>query len=351
MPNPACSHTSLPHGSVRRFTAALGAALVVFAVTGVGSAFAAPPNRVLSDKVLRNSNSMSAAEIQAYLNTQPGPLKTLVTSDYDKVITPNPRTINVNLTPDTDGVKKPASLIIWEACRQWKVNPRVMLTMLQKEQRLLTRTSLTSTTLSRALGAGCSSGTTNKYPGFGNQIWYGARLLDGYGEGKNGSRIALYYPGIRVWDVCKRPKVAVYPYHRATYKLYVYNPSIGGNTTFWNIYSSRFGNSIWPAVTRATSTRLYGSSSVKVRRTLKLTGKVSSAAAPGRVTISMTRLVGGTWKSEGSARADVVKGSYRYSFRPTKRGTWRFIARYSGGETVSASYQASKSVARNVRVR
>jgi len=334
-----------------RLFAAFCAALVLFALSG-GSAFAAPPNRVLSDEVFRDFDSMSAADIQAYLDKQPGPLKKLVTSDYDTTITLSASRPNVNLTPDTDGVKKRASLIIWEACQQWHVNPKVMLTMLQKEQSLLSRTSVTKTTIARAIGAGCPGGATNRYPGFGNQMWHGAMRLDGYGEtGKVGPTFGLYRPGMNVWDIYKHPQVKVYPYSVATYKLYVYNPSIGGNTSFWNIYKARFGNSLWPAVTRSTSTRISAPSSVKAGRTFGVSGRVTDPAAPGGVTIYQSRLVGGKWRSAGSARAAVVNGRFTCSLKLTKKGTWRLIAKYSGGETAQVSYQASKSGAKTVKVK
>ena len=89
-------------------------------------------------------------------------------------------------------------------------------------------------------------------------MWNGARLLDGYGEGKNGSIIRLYYLGITVRDIYRDPKVTLYPKNIATYKLYVYNPSIGadkpygdlsaqvgsvtGNASFWLIYRRYFGS-------------------------------------------------------------------------------------------------------------
>jgi hypothetical protein len=129
---------------------------------------------------------------------------------------------------------------------------------LQKEQSLLTRTTWTARTLSRAIGAGCPDAKTNRYPGFGRQMWFGARLLDGYGEGKNGSTIRLYYPGIAVKDIFRDPMVTLHPRNLATYKLYVYNPSIGadppygdlssqlsslsGNASFWVIYRRYFGS-------------------------------------------------------------------------------------------------------------
>jgi len=219
-----------------RLTILVGGTALFLALAG--AAHAVPPDLILSDANLRAYGSMSAADIQNYLNAQPGPLKSLVASDYDKTITISSSQPNINLTPDTDGVKKPASQIIWEACQEWKISPRVMLTMLQKEQSLLTRTSLTSTTLSRAIGAGCSSSTTNKYPGFGNQIWHGARLLDAYGEGKPPTYVPVWTPGLSNDYTPDGVRTATL----ATYKLYVYNPSVAGNTNFYNIYLSRFGD-------------------------------------------------------------------------------------------------------------
>jgi hypothetical protein len=212
---------------------------LLFGFASVASAATFNPGLVISDGNMRASSSMSQADIQTFLNSQTGPLDSLVTTDYA-------------------GKKKPAAQIIFEACQQWHISPRVMLTMLQKEQSLLTRTTLTATTLSRAIGAGCPNGSTNRYPGFGQQMWYGARLLDGYGEGKNGSTIALYRSGMYVYDIYQTPNVKVYPANLSTYKLYVYNPSIGaktpygdlsaqasnlsGNANFWMIYRKHFGD-------------------------------------------------------------------------------------------------------------
>jgi len=238
---PAHARVPRPWSALSRL-AILAVATVVVLIFAV-SAYAAPPDYILSDSNLRAKNSMSVAEIQSYLNSQPGPLKSLVTSDYDKIITISSSQPNVNLTPDNDGVVKPASQIIWEACQAYNISPMAMLTMLQKEQSLLTRTSLTSTTLARAIGAGCSSATTNKFPGFGNQMWHGARLLDAYGEpGKSTPYVDLYHPGISVYDIYHSPNIKLYPANIATYKLYVYNPSIDGNTNFYNIYRERFGD-------------------------------------------------------------------------------------------------------------
>jgi hypothetical protein len=216
------------------------AVMLVAALPSAASAATFDPTRVIGDPQFRAAYSMKAVDIQAFLETQSGPLKSLVTTDYA-------------------GKKKPASQIIYEACQKWNVNPKVMLTMLQKEQSLLTRTTLAPNTLSRAIGAGCPGGPANKYPGFGNQMWNGARLLDGYGEGKNGSTIPLWKaPYTIVTDIYQSPRVDVKTANLSTYKLYIYNPSIGakspygdlssqssnlsGNANFWWIFRKYFGD-------------------------------------------------------------------------------------------------------------
>jgi len=207
---------------------------MAFASSAMAATF--NPALVISNDNMRAYDSMSQRDIQAFLNSQAGPLKSLSFARHDK------------------GTTAAASTIIWEACQAWHISPRVMLTMLQKEQSLLTRKTLVAGdhgTLDWAVGMGCpdSSPRVEKYRGFGNQLWYAAQRLDGYGEHKNGSTIPLW----------KAPYVViagVKTANLATYKLYIYNPSIGaktpygdlsgqecgGNANFWKIYRKYFGD-------------------------------------------------------------------------------------------------------------
>jgi hypothetical protein len=111
------------------------------------------------------------------------------------------------------------------------------------------------------------------------------------------------------------------------------------------------GSNTTPPVTLSTRTRLTVRSVARVRRTLKLTGVVSPGAAPGKVTITKTRLVGKKWRRAGSVKVTVVRGEFKYSFKPTKKGSWRFVATYSGGSVGTTTYTASKSAKRTVKVR
>jgi hypothetical protein len=222
----------------------------VFLGAGLGAARANAaeynPNLVISDDSMRAYDSMSAADIQAFLDSKPGPLKSMSFRRHD------------------GGPSASAAVIIYEASQAWKINPRVMLVMLQKEQSLVTRDITTfplvtgyKSTLDWAIGMGCpdSGVRIEKYRGFGNQLWYGTQRLDSYGEPGKNSVVALWKPGMKYPGGSGR---YVYPGNIATYKLYVYNPSIGavapygdltaqadhlsGNANFWKIYSSWFGD-------------------------------------------------------------------------------------------------------------
>jgi hypothetical protein len=240
--------------SIRRLfsRASIAIALAVLAVAlfAAAPAFALTfnPANVISDENFRAYTCMSQADIQAFLNTQPGVLDTLITTDYA-------------------GQKKPAAQIIYEACQRWNVSPRVMLVMLQKEQSLLTRTSMVTgykSTLDWAIGMGCPDSGVRKeqFRGFGRQVWYGAQSLDAYGEvGKplpSGTILGTWKPGSSMKVSYPGGTTYVVPAAIATFKLYTYNPSIGakapygdlssqsaslsGNANFWMIYVRYFGD-------------------------------------------------------------------------------------------------------------
>ena len=107
------------------------------------------------------------------------------------------------------------------------------------------------------------------------------------------------------------------------------------------------------ATSVATKTTIASASSVKVKTTLTLTGTVrtATAAAPGTVTITKSRLVGGVWKSQGTASVAIKSGKFTYAFKPTVKGSWRFRAVYAGKTVGTKVYTASKSAIKSVTVK
>lgn len=100
-----------------------------------------------------------------------------------------------------------------------------------------------------------------------------------------------------------------------------------------------------------TATRLTGPASIRLGRTVTLSGTVAPSAAPGRVTIVKTRLFGGKWRSAGSATVTLARGTFSCRFKPTARGSWRFVAKYYGGNKGGTTYLGSRSNTRGASVR
>ena len=174
------------------------------------------PDTVISDKNYMASGSMSAAQIQAFLDRQPGSLKTLS-------------------APDHTGVTKTAAQMIAEASAAWHVSPKVVLTTLQKEQSLIEKAPQSQDALDWALGAGKTDSKIYwEMKGFGNQIWIGAQKMD--------SNRKLWTPGA-TQDIDGQ---VVHPTNGATHALYRYTPHFNGVTSFWTLYWRYFGDPLAP---------------------------------------------------------------------------------------------------------
>jgi hypothetical protein len=310
---------TLPPARRLHLIAAAAVLAVGLALAGPAAAFARTfvPEDVISNANMRAFTSMNANQIQRFLDSKPGVLKS--------------RYFQRNAT----GSVARASILIYEACQTWKISPKVMLTMLQKEQSLITRRTLASQTLNRAIGAGCPGGPTNKYPGFGNQMWNGARLLDGYGEeGKTTEYVPHpWMPGMA--NSFTGP--LTHTDNIATYKLYVYNPSIGakapygdlsrqscsGNANFWKIYWAYFGDpfagtadTTGPLVPPASNVRLAAQYSfVPVGQPVSVTGRLETSPTASGIGahVRLERLNGQVWVPvAGSEQTVGADGSFAY---------------------------------------
>lgn len=167
---------------------------------------------VISDAQFRASDSMTVADIQAFLNRQPGTLKAYRAPDYA-------------------GRTKSAAEMIFEAAVAWRVNPKVILVKLQKEQSLLGDSTPSQNAYDWAMGCGkADSRTYYEYQGFGKQIWFGASKLD-----KNSQP---WEPGISM----KIDGSTIHPSNASTYSLYKYTPHFKGTMSFWMLHWRYFGD-------------------------------------------------------------------------------------------------------------
>jgi hypothetical protein len=170
------------------------------------------PDTIITDANFRDVGSMTVAEIQTFLERQPGTLDTYRAKDH------NGRTSSV------------AEMIV-EAAVAYRISPKVILVTLQKEQSLLEKRNPTQKSYDWAMGCGrADSRTYTQYKGFGKQIWFGAEKLN-----KNA---APWHAGIER----KIDGSVVRMTNEATYSLYKYTPHFHGNQMFWSLYWRYFGS-------------------------------------------------------------------------------------------------------------
>ena len=169
-------------------------------------------NTVITDANFYAVNSMNAADVQAFLDTQKGPLKS-----YS--------------APDHNGVVKTAAQMIDDAAKGWGLSPKVVLVTLQKEQGLLSETNPTQKDFDWAMGAGWTdSQIFTKYRGFGNQVWWGTNHI---------AKLAKEWQPGMTQDI---DGTVVTPTNHATWGFYRYTPHFDGTTSFWMIYWRHFGD-------------------------------------------------------------------------------------------------------------
>src|SRR3989338_2248761 len=150
------------------------------------------------------------------------------------------------ISEDIDGRRRYASDIIWRAAQRNGISPKVILTMLQKEQSLVEDPNPEQSQFDWAMGyAVCddcnhSTPSIQRFKGFGKQINSATlQLAEGYLADlvSVGQTIVGYRPG-RTFAIDGE---SVYIENDATAALYTYTPHILGNENFVKIYNRYFG--------------------------------------------------------------------------------------------------------------
>ena len=171
------------------------------------------PDFFITDEEFNDANAMTCEQVQGFLNERKGILKSYV--DEGKL----------------------AAQIICEQASTFSVNPRMLLTMMQKEMGLLTDPTPNPGALNWATGCGPGWDSTK---GFATNLECGARTLRKYFDKAT--------PGT--------PINGSTPANRATAALMKYNESVSGSQDFWNIWTRYFDNTVGngPSNVNATST-------------------------------------------------------------------------------------------------
>lgn len=224
------------HRSVRGIlllAAALIATLAVALLPAAAFAAVYDPLNIMSEETWRASNSMSEADIQAFLDAQPGVLKAYSCPEAGP--------------SGTSPTVKRASRIIWEASQYYGITPKLVLATLEKEQSLLsigyhvatpTHTYGTDYHLMYAMGAGVYAGSPDRHPGFGDQVWMGTRALS------LTTGAYAWYPGkTKVVSMSNDHdvKITIVPANQPTWNFYTYTPYYPQKSV-WTIFVRYFGD-------------------------------------------------------------------------------------------------------------
>jgi len=258
-----------------RTIAVLGAILVAvptLTATGPATPSAAlsgadfDPGYIISNERFFDNGSMSESQIQSFLSgqvprcnsTDPNLpcLPNLVTSTNDRAPADN------GCAGDSSQQWESAAQILFKVAQSCRINPQVLIVMLQKEQGLITATKPTLRQYQAAMGANCPD-TAPCAPttlGFFNQVYTAAWQMRQYtytpGSWRHriGTINVLFHPD----SSCGRSAVNIR--NQATANLYNYTPyqpnaaalanlsglgdscSSYGNRNFWRFFSNWFGS-------------------------------------------------------------------------------------------------------------
>lgn len=169
---------------------------------------------LISDRSLTNSGSMTVPQIQKFLESK-----------------------NSVLAKPYRG-STPAQMI-YDGCKKYGINPQVILSRLQCEQGMISKTSASQHQLDWALGVGAyDSGDWNqKFKGLDKQIEYAAQTYRRHYDAAQ----AKFDKGEKITMTIDGQQVAVK--NAATYSFYKYCPHFQGNKLFydvWRGYRSKF---------------------------------------------------------------------------------------------------------------
>ncbi|MFA5022171.1 MAG: hypothetical protein WC508_03770 [Patescibacteria group bacterium] len=187
------------------------------------------PHNIITDEELRNCDTLSKTAIQKFLERENS-----VLSRYSQIIDDKPLT---------------AAEMIWQISQKHDIDPKFLLTTLEKEQSLVHKTQATEKALDWATGYGCYGGTCKeKYRGFYNQLEATAETQDIYWQ-----KIGQFSFNVGLPSKTNDGFVVI-PENKATANLYIYTPYVGyspeigvtapygGNRLFWQIWTQYFTN-------------------------------------------------------------------------------------------------------------
>ncbi|WP_263118992.1 hypothetical protein [Cellulomonas sp. RIT-PI-Y] len=259
----------------RAVAAAVSALMVTGALVGVAGSTTADaadlgqfnPGMIISDSVFYDTSTMSAAQIQSFLDTKGANCVAATGNTCLK----NFRQTTASRAADdrctgayTGASNETAAQIVAKVAAACGINPQVLLVTLQKEQGLVTATAGKSAAVyQKAMGYGCpdTAPCDTLYYGFANQLYNAAHQFKNYAAKPTSyAHRAGMVNQVRFHPDATCGSSAVYIQNQATASLYNYTPyqpnsaalaagygtgnscSSYGNRNFWNYFTDWFGS-------------------------------------------------------------------------------------------------------------
>jgi hypothetical protein len=197
------------------------------------------PNYLIADEDIEDYNSMTVEQIKQFTDKKGGTLDTYIDPE----------------------LSLPAYYVIWQAAQEFQINPKFLLTLLQKEQSLVTDEEPTQNQYNWATGYSCYGGIClDIYKGFSRQVRAAAKKFRNYIDDLNtiDKYLDSQFCTFTKWCIglpkTTQDQVKVTPQNKATAALYTYNPyqgntivdglRVGANYNFWKIWRNWFDFSI-----------------------------------------------------------------------------------------------------------
>ena len=210
------------------------------------------PGNIISDGVMSNANAMSVEEIQRFLTSKNACKDTNIAKakSYPGLRYHIENGHFVCLSEETfeyNGQKQTAAQVIYDAARDFQINPQVLIVLLEKEQGLITDTWPNHIQYRSATGFGCpdTAECDSKYYGFRNQVRNAASMFHsvlsgGWTNYPVGKNYVQYHPnpncGGSVINIENRATSALYRYTP-------YQPNVGALANYpGTSYCGAYGN-------------------------------------------------------------------------------------------------------------
>lgn len=225
------------------------------------------PGNIVSDTVFFHRDSMTEAQIQAFLEQKVPQCRSGYTCLKDWYDTSRATSADAMCGAYPGGVRERASRIIYKVAQACGINPQVILVTLQKEQGLVNHVWPSDWRYTIAMGQGCpdTAACDTRYYGFFNQVYGAAWQFKRYGNPPGTSQYFTWYAPGKTWNILYNPNRAcgstpVLVQNQATANLYYYTPyqpnaaalragyaegddcSSYGNRNFYNYFTDWFGS-------------------------------------------------------------------------------------------------------------